>query len=81
MNTTRARRKMIDDAKAKGYTVIESESNVQIWTGSDDGDVGITLWFDGVSTRADIDLRYATAIRTVKAMRQLLNLPEGGNEK
>ena len=74
MQTTPHRRRMINDAIAKGYTIVEGWNSVNINTGKTRRSVGITLWLDGTATRNDVDLTVATAIRTVKDMRKCLNL-------
>lgn len=79
MKTTRARRKMIEDAAAAGYFVYESDVYVKITKHRQPGQLGVILWEDGTAHRTD-DARWdvvcgrATPIRTLKAMRSLLNL-------
>ena len=74
MKTTPTRRKLIADAQAKHFTVVESETCVRISTGKTYRSLGVTIWPDGTATRNDIDFSQCLCIRTVKAMRELLGL-------
>jgi hypothetical protein len=74
MKTTKARRQLINDAKAAGYRVNESPASCSISTGKTNRSVGLVIWEDGKATRLDIDHAYCLAIRTVKEMRSTLGL-------
>lgn len=74
MNTTKAIRKLIDDAIAAGHEVEESAYEVRI-PPLKRGRVGITIYQDGTALRNDVpDLSLLTTIRTQKQMRKLLDL-------
>lgn len=67
-------RKLIDDAKAKGLRVIESNDYALVSKGKTNRAVGLEIWPDGTATRADVALSVTTTIRTQKQMREILGL-------
>jgi hypothetical protein len=71
--TTNTREKLAAEAEAAGLIVERSRTRIRIRK-SPKG-VGVDIWEDGVATRCDVSLELAIAIRTAKAVRQLLGLP------
>jgi hypothetical protein len=72
--STLARRNFVTDAVNAGYLVEPEGGSIAIHAGKTKRSTGIRLWPDGTATRNDCDPSAAMVIRTLKEMRQLLEL-------
>lgn len=77
MISDKQRKLLIEEALAAGYRVTMLKHDiVRISTNICQDAPGVIIWANGVATRTDVPCDQATAIRTAKAVRQLLSLPQ-----
>ena len=74
MNATKGIRAIINDAKARGLRVEESQMRCLVSTGKTNRAVGVMIYEDGTAYRSDIDLSLCLAIRSQREMRSILGL-------
>ena len=87
MRTTKAQRKLINDARIAGYTVGECSSCIDIFKVDKEAkpvktmaglvypiSIGIRMEMDGTAHRKDVSSDSALTIRTQKMMREILGL-------
>ena len=87
MRTTKAQRKLINDARIAGYTVGECSSCIDIFKVNKEAkpvktmaglvypiSIGIRMEMDGTAHRKDVSADSALTIRTQKMMREILGL-------
>jgi hypothetical protein len=74
MNATKGIRAIIDDAKARGLRVEESEMRCIISTGKTARAVGIVIYENGTACRSDVSLDLCLTIRRQHEMRSILGL-------
>ena len=74
MNATKGIRAIINDAKARGLRVEESQTRCLVSTGKTNRAVGIVICEDGKAYRSDIDLSLCLTIRSQREMRAILGL-------
>lgn len=74
MNATKGIRAIINDAKARGLRVEESQMRCLVSTGKTNRAVGVMIYEDGTAYRSDIDLSLCLTIRSQREMRAILGL-------
>jgi len=74
MNATKGIRAIINDAKARGLRVEESQTRCLVSTGKTNRAVGVMICEDGTAYRSDIDLSLCLTIRSQREMRAILGL-------
>lgn len=74
MKTTKAQRKLINDAQIAGCTVEIGSTYTDISKVDKQGFVGIRINEDGTAHRTDVSADSALTIRTQKVMREILGL-------
>jgi hypothetical protein len=74
MNATKGIRAIINDAKARGLRVEESQMRCLVSTGKTNRAVGVMIYEDGTAYRSDIDLSLCLTIRSQREMRSILGL-------
>ena len=74
MNATKGIRAIINDAKARGLRVEESQMRCLVSTGKTNRAVGVMIYEDGTAYRSDIDLSLCLTIRSQREMRSILGI-------
>jgi hypothetical protein len=74
MYATKGIRAIINDAKARGLRVEESEMRCLISTGKTNRAVGLVIYEDGTACRCDVRLDLCQTIRRHHEMRTILGL-------
>jgi hypothetical protein len=74
MEATKGIRAIINDAKARGLRVEESETRCVISTGKTNRAVGVVICEDGTAFRSDVQLDHCLTIRRHHEIRSILGL-------